>query len=633
MRPLAPLLAVPPTLLISLLVACAEDAGSREEPDVAHGGDVASDVGGSEETSREEVAAETSEPDVVAPPEPWQHVGPIDHGTAPAPARPLFIERSEALPSGVTVPEARAMIVDFDGDGREDVVALGTTANMSPVFLRNVTEPGGAWGFEDWTAKSGMQGVQMVLLVFGDLDNDGDADAFSGTSFRSGSDGKLGVWLNDGAGTFTYAGANGLDGRRASGLFKEMSAATLADFDHDGVLDLYIAMFNLADLAGNMSLSSPNELYKGDGAGSFAQFPLPDQHNPLTSQVHPSLAGAPRRSYGVCPADYDDDGDLDLFVNNYGAGRPAADDPPKYWEWNFLWRNDGAMGFVDVAVASQVHATLRGIGGVQEERPVVMDGVTYPSPIGGNGFGCSWGDFDNDGDLDLVVGQIAHPDYKQTDRLMLHVNPGGAPGSERVFGEESAERGLEYYEDELHPVFVDIDLDGRLDLAVSRLRGGSKWEAYLQSVDQHFDKEPWEGSGVDITQPGPSLWLDVDGDGDLDFFMPKATTGKLFENVAAGGNRLVIELVGKAPRDATGARVTLETSIGKHVRELVGGTGHYNTQQTRRLHFGLGGDSGAAAVTVRWPDGEVQVLGDVKANLQLRVEQGGEVAIVGELTP
>ena len=616
--------------LLCVVVACdGSGSSSLDAAEVDASNDAAIEVG---PEVAEEVSEEVSE-EVVVTPEPWRHVGPIVQGASPAPARPLFIERSEALPTGITVPEARAMVVDFDGDGREDVVALGTTANMSPVFLRNTTEVGGAWAFEDRTAASGMQGEQMVLLVFGDLDNDGDADAFSGTSFRSGSDGKLGVWLNDGAGHFSYAGANGLDGRRAGGLYKEMSAATMADLDRDGVLDLYIAMFNSADLAGNMGLSAPNELYKGDGAGSFAQFALPDQHNPLTSRVHPSLAGAPRRSYGLCPADYDDDGDLDLFVNNYGAGRPAANDPPRYWDWNIRWRNDGGLSFVDVGVASQVAATIRGIGGVQEEKPVVMDGFTFPGPIGGNGFGCSWGDFDNDGDLDLVVGQIAHPDYKQTDRVMLHVNPGGAPGAERVFGEESAERGLEYYEDELHPVLVDVDLDGRLDLAMSRLRGGSKWEVYLQSAAQHFDMEPWEGSGVDITQPGPSVWLDVDGDGDLDFFMPKSATGRVFENVAAGGNRLVVELVGKAPRDATGARVTLETSVGKQVRELVGGTGHYNTQQTRRLHFGLGGDSGAAAVTVRWPDGEVQVLGDVKANQQLRVEQGGAIGIISSFTP
>jgi hypothetical protein len=106
--------------------------------------------------------------------------------------------------------------------------------------------------------------------------------------------------------------------------------------------------------------------------------------------------------------------------------------------------------------------------------------------------------------------------------------------------------------------------------------------------------------------------------------------GFLFENQAAVGGHLIIRLVGgaRSPHDATGARVTLATSVGKQLRELTSGSGHYNNQNTRELHFGLGGDSGARDVTIRWPDGEVQELGDVKANLRLEVVQGGDIRIV-----
>jgi hypothetical protein len=415
---------------------------------------------------------------------------------------------------------------------------------------------------------------------------------------------------------------------RRGALYKEMAAGTMADFDRDGLLDLYLGMFNDGDLSGNYYGPSPDELYRGDGTGAFYPESLPDQHNPLTSQVEPDYAGVPRRTYGVCPADHDDDGDIDLFVNNYGAGRPAMDSPPLFWDWNLLWRNDGVMAMTDVGVASEVHATRRGIGGVEEETPLVMGRVTYPGPIGGNGFGCHWGDFDNDADLDLIVGTIAHPDYSQSDRTMLHVNPGGAPGSLRVFTEESAARGLEYYEDELHTFFIDLDQDGRLDLAVSRLRGGSKQEFYLQGSDQRFARQTWADTGVDIARPGPTLWLDVDGDGDLDFFMPQSATGRIFENRGAQNAWLTLDLVARAPRDATGARVTLRSFVGAQLREVIGGNGHYNTQQSRRVHFGLGGDSGAREVTIRWPDGEVQVLGDVRANVALKVVQGGEITLL-----
>ena len=78
---------------------------------------------------------------------------------------------------------------------------------------------------------------------------------------------------------------------------------------------------------------------------------------------------------------------------------------------------------------------------------------------------------------------------------MLHINGGGeAP----VFEEESAQRGLEYYEDELHPALIDVDNDGRLDLAMSRLRGGSKFEFYFQAADHQFGMIDQAESGVDI---------------------------------------------------------------------------------------------------------------------------------------
>lgn len=613
-----------------LIAACASESSTSDVPtDVPT---VAPDEGSD--------TLDAQVPDVAVP-APWQHVGPITSLPITRGTPPWLVDRStDALPAGVAIPEARAMVVDFDGDGWDDVVALGTAttapAKNTPVFLRNL----GGWRFEDHTQASGMADEEMVLLVFGDIDNDGDQDAFAGTSQRSPT-GRHGIWLNDGAGRFTYHGADGLlPNRSQATVYKEMAAATLVDLDRDGNLDLYLGLFRSGAVNGDAYLPPGNELYRGDGTGAWATFSLPDQHNPVTSEVDPQADGVARATYGVCAADFDDDGDMDLFVNNYAAGRPALGDPPHYWEWNFLWRNDGGMTVTDVAVAAVVHASLRGIGGVEDEPTLKIGAKTYPRPIGGNGFSCAWGDIDNDGDLDLAVGSIAHPDYPQTDRLLLHTNPGGAPGSARAFGEVSAERGLMYNEDELFPVLIDVDQDGRLDLAVSRLRRPSDgtlrdpWDGnfllYLQADDGTFEPQPLADAGVDIARPGPSVWLDADHDGDLDFFMPRAG-GRVFENVAAVGNHLILRLhgaPGRSPSDATGARVTLTSGVGKQVRELTSGNGHYNNQNTRELHFGLGGDSGAADVTIRWPDGEVQALGNVKANLRLDVVQGGAITIV-----
>ena len=617
--------------LVLGLMACGSDGGGASDTLVPP------DTTTSDDTGAIDVAVDTEPADTTPPLEPWQHDGPITTAAAIAPVAPYFTEVTDAVGLTDFFPGVgRVQVVDLDGDGRDDLamrpVTVAEGEQLLPRFARNAGADGdGQIRFEDVTAASGMADAAATTMVFGDIDNDGDQDAFTALSFRTPT-GKLGAWLNDGAGHFTYAANIGilpptLGVSQGNTIYKESAGLGLADFDGDGWLDIYLGHWYSGSPTVDGQYLPPNdELYRGDGAGNWTFVTLPDQTDPKTLQVEPTWGSVARAAYGLAVADYDDDGDLDIFVNNYGAGRPALDSAPSYFEQNFLWRNDGRMAFVDVGPTEEINATPRGIGGVQQESPVVMAGVTYPGPIGGNGFGCQWGDLDNDGDLDLAIGTIAHPDYPQSDRTMLHYNQG--PDVTPRFTEESAARGLEYYEDELHPALVDVDGDGRLDFAMSRLRGGSKWEFYFQQADQNFHKATYEESGVDIATPGPTVWLDYDGDGDLDFFMGQAS-GRLFRNNNGQQNHwLVLTLVATAPKDATGARVTLKTSVGTQTREVTSGHGHYNSQFTRNVHFGLGGDSGAADVTIRWPNGEVQTLGAVKADVTLRVTQGGAVELL-----
>lgn len=569
---------------------------------------------------------------------PWSHDGAVVPGSPTPPTAPYFREVPRE-DSGLldVLADGRVMVVDLDGDGWDDLVTIPVSSEpLVPTVARNLGGAGTPFRFADFTEASGLEGAPMALGVFGDVDDDGDQDLFAGQSGRS--RGEPGIWLNDGGGRFTPVADPGLASTtiEPGAVYEEQAGGTFGDFDGDGHLDLYVGHWRVGALdgAGNLQTAraygEPDQLYLGDGEGGFVRQTLPSQTNPMTVAQDPALEGTARPTYGVCAGDFDGDGDLDVFANNYGPGRPALGSPPRYWEHNLLWRNDsagpGAATFVDVGTEAGVDATLRGIGGVQDEtgNPVVMGGTTFPPPIGGNGFGCQFADFDNDGDLDLIIGTIAHPDYPQSDRTMLHVNQGDG-----TFTEESAQRGLQYAEDELHPVLVDVDQDGRLDLAMSRLRGGTKWELYLQAAGGTFDMQTYARSGVDIERPSATVWTDLDHDGDLDFFMSKGNGGRLFENLVGQANgHLTLELVARCPRDATGARVTATTSAGTQSREVTSGGGHYNNQHGRRVVFGLGGDSGARDVTIRWPGGSVTRLGDVTAGYTLRVVQGGDVEVL-----
>ena len=460
--------------------------------------------------------------------EPWRWLPPAEPvAQEPAPpAEPFFVEVSEDAGFGVDGVDARAMLVDFDGDGFDDIVTVPVTSiPMNPRLYRNLAGDGG-FGFEEVTERSGMSGATMTTLAFGDLDNDGDQDAVSLIGIRS-PEGQHGVWTNDGTGVFTFLGAQGLLSPEVqTGIFHEPAAVALTDLDGDGLLDLYVGHWYVGFRDGMDRLSNgiptDDQLYRNVGGAAFEARPLPEQLNPLpvesnTRLGNPLSAGTlsltGRAAYGRAVSDFDGDGDPDIFVNNYGAGRPAAMSPPRFWDHNFLWRNDSGFALVDVGAELGLSATARGIRDVQQESTLTFQGIAMPGPIGGNGFGAQFFDFDQDADMDLISATIAHPDYPQSDRTMLWVNDGAG-----AFTEESLERGLLWDEDELHPFFVDIDQDGRPDLAMSRLRGANnarptQMEFYLQNANARFDLQPASRTGVEISRPNATLWTDLDGDG------------------------------------------------------------------------------------------------------------------------
>lgn len=498
--------------------------------------------------------------------------------------RPLFADRStESTLAGYNA--AWVAWGDANGDGWDDLLLNG------PTLLWNDTNG----GFLDFTAASGLLAYRDAgpFGLWGDVDNDGDQDLF------------LGVWtgqpaapgdptdhllLNDGFGRFQSAPVSDVQAQDTS------ATATFGDFDADGFLDLFV---------GNWLAIWPNppsmldRLYRGAGDGTFVD---------VTDTVGMGDQGPDNRPcYAVSGADYDDDGDLDLFAGNYGH------------EPNFLWQNQHAQGsetFVDVAAAT----------GLAE------DGT----PPGGLTYGADWGDVDNDGDLDVIVPEIAHPRVLDfADPSSLQINSGGP---DPVFVNETVARGIVYDEGGLEASFVDFDNDGDLDIFLSHVYPLHPATLYRQEADGSFQNVTYE-AGIDVMDCLGHAWADHDRDGDLDLVLANEGPGShvwLFENLeGATRSWLTVRLEGEGCStpggcncSGIGARVSVTSEGVTRMREVQGGKGHNVAQGSLAVEFGLGDASSIDELRVRWPCGREETYTGAEVSRFVLLREGVPEAVL-----
>lgn len=504
---------------------------------------------------------------------------------------------------------SRLAFVDLDGDGFEDIVAHSLFPNPQKgiPFEHLVFRNKGDGTFENVSDASGLRDVQAGFFVFGDVDNDGDLDCYAGLDIPLTGATSL-VLLNDGTGKFTAVANSGVE--KASGA----ANAVFADFDGDGKLDLFVGR-------GQTSYAATDQLFIGQGDGRFVE-------------QSERLVGNPARpSNGSVACDYDNDGDLDIFVSTYGVSIELGH--------NVLFENDGHGNFKNVAEARGFASLPTGnywqasTGKGTTPQP----GKDAEHTVGSNGFGLACVDVDGDGNLDIWLTTISHPSEvdesrKWSDPSMLLINQGAAGGY--AFVNEYLTRKLPFNEGDVDGGAVDFDNDGRMDLSASRER---KYEAaysdneqkgwfglFHQLADGSFESVGLKSGINDLGGAEPYLrikgaqnhaWADIDRDGDLDLLVGGrgTSTGRpnfLFENLIGSQNAwLAIELEGDGKivnRDAMGARVTLRWpgEAGVLLRERHSSRGSYSSADGRALHFGLGDRGCGYSVEVRWPDGKTE---------------------------
>jgi hypothetical protein len=547
------------------------------------------------------------------------------------------------------VPAQRTAFVDLDGDGFPDCVMSNLwKEKASFVFLNRPGEGGRV--FENFTEGSGLtasldgKGKRAPsVLVFADVDNDGDMDAFSGMNmeinkpdWEGNRDEVSAIYLNNGKGVFSP--------RRQSGVGEDPAttcAATFFDYDNDGWIDLFVG--NWYHQYGASVAGFQDRLYRGVGKGKFMDM---TEEAGLKTRDEPGGHDSSKPVFGAGHCDFNNDGLQDLLVCVYGR------------QWNMLWKNLGKGKFEEVGEATgfdgdeirhgrypdwfKERYTKKG----EEPRP-----DEAPFRANGNSFSVACADYDGDGDMDLFLGEITHGwAGESSDRSALLTNLGAEEGyrferNPDVVPRKHADPNL-WNQGDMHVAFFDYDNDGYVDLLISSgdYPDGQYLRLYQQQADHTFE-EKTEAAGFRWESSSGISLADYDRDGDLDILagkswmrMPKERcvgdhpAPALFRNNVGNRNhwinvRLVGKGKGKANRMGVGARITLMAGGRQQIREIRGGCGHSGQFDPPEAHFGIGQAEKIDWITVQWPDrkNSVQKFKNIEPDRFVQVVQGKDL--------
>jgi len=510
---------------------------------------------------------------------------------------PRFSDIAAELGVDVLDLSGGAAMDDFDGDGLLDLITSTWDACDGMKAFRNngdgtFTNVTVAWGLDEQYGG--------LNLVHGDYDGDGDLDLFVLRGAWQGEWGEIrnSLLKNDlrgEAGRF-------LDVTRAAGVahpFPTQNAA-FADYDGDGDLDLHVGAEATPDHP------YPGRLYRNNGDGTF-------------TDVAPA-AGVTNLRFAKAGAwgDFDDDGDPDLYVSNFGPNR--------------LYRNNGDGTFTDIAAEA---------------------GVTGPEVS----FATWFFDFDNDGDLDLFVADYGSPYARVSASYLGLATEGGNPRLYRNdgrghFTDISRQVGLTRPLLPMGANYGDLDNDGFLDIYLGT--GVPDLEAVMPNVmyrnagGRRFEDITFAG-GFGHLQKGHGIAFgDLDHDGDQDLFEQMggawpvdAFFNALYENptelTEPPPHWLTLHPRGKGANPyAMGGRLEVRVRQGelrRSVHLLIGSGGSFGGSSLEQ-EVGLGSADAVEAVTLRWPGtGTVQTWTGLDLDSTYLLQEGEAAAIRLDVRP
>ena len=480
-------------------------------------------------------------------------------------------------------------VLDYDNDGRPDILVLqggplgaqGKSSDCMARLYHNdlVINADGTrtLKFTDVTEKSGLcsHGYGMGIAV-GDFDNDGFPDVFI-THFGAPNQ----LFHNNGDGTFTDVTAKaGVAGDGHWG-----ASATFFDFDRDGFLDLYVTNYvdyKITDTRKCYNYTSardycaptayppvPGILYRNRGDGTFENV-----------SVKSGITAAFGNGLGVVAADLNRDGWPDLYVAN--DGNP-----------NQLWINQKNGTFKN-------EAEIRGAA-------VNADGVAEA------GMGIDVGDYNNDGKDDIFITHLTH------EKATMFVNLGEGQFADRsaALGLYSATTAYTGF----GTAFIDYDNDGWLDLVIGNgavhiieeqvrahdpLPLHQKKQLLHNRGDGRFEEvTDQSGPAFALSEVGRGLAVgDLDNDGGMDFVVANNNGPvRVFLNKVGAAKPWIGLRLLTDKRDAYGAEVRVVRKGASTLYRRVHADGSYLSSSDPRVLVGLGNAPEVEQIFVHWPDG------------------------------
>ena len=470
---------------------------------------------------------------------------------------------------------------DYDNDGWVDLYVTGNLDEN--VLYRNNQD--GTFSISPLSRHVQLSAAMSGGAVWVDYDNDGWPDLYV---------------LNHGPNTLfrNVRGVAFVDVTAFSGVgdIGKGTTAAWGDYDNDGYLDLFVVNWSCYPKCDPIDhTQARDKLYHNNGDGTFSDV--------SQSLVYEKSLGS---GFAASFVDYDNDGDLDIYVVNDALKNPIG---------NVLWQNDGSgcihWCWHDVSAETGTDLEI-------------------------NGMGIAVGDYDNDLDLDLYLSNMVNP-------MALLQNQGM-----QAFEDVARESGVAVSPTNAlgwGTAFFDYDNNGWLDLYLATT-GYVHFEGDEPPMGIHFDYPNYlfqnQGNGqfVDVSpaswidHPQPSMGLataDYDQDGWVDFVLGNWNEGyRLYQNTAVSGRGnhwLTLKLVGAYPinRDAVGARAYVTDSEGNVQMQEVKIGSSLGAGNETALHFGLG-TATVAKIMIRWSNGDEAHFHNIGSDQLLKITYPSDVS-------